>query len=155
MSRPTLPNIEFKNWRGLYTKGAEDVVNPFQLRKSSNTDYFRQYGAISKVRGNKPLLPSQYTENSVVAPISWVGFFKGSDLSGQILRRIILACGSTIQLMDTSNNNTLVNIPFPDNLKTIPTKSGLPHISATQNSLLFIQNQDIHLIGNGNIPIKY
>ena len=152
-----LPIVEVKSWKGLYTKGSEEILEPTHLRVAQNVDYTQKYGAIGKIRGNKRLLTTQYTESSVVKPISWVGFYKSPDYNGQVKRKVLVACGTKL---GSYNGSTAIDT-FTDPGYTVPTdivanrQSGLPHVAAQVGRLLFIQNQDPKNIGYGNTPVKY
>src|SRR3989304_115989 len=94
--RSALPYIDILNWGGLYTKTSSEQIQPHQLRISENTDYFEQYGSLSKIRGSARVLTTPYTESAIVKPISWVGFYKYPDLDGQIQRHILVSAGTKL-----------------------------------------------------------
>jgi hypothetical protein len=107
----------------------------------------RLYGGLSKNKGTSRVLATQYKESAVTLPVSWVGFYKFPDLDGQILRRVLIAAGTTLQLVNTDTGALT-------ELATGRT-SGQFAMSAQLDNYLFITNQDDLLIGSGDEMVKY
>lgn len=145
--RTSLVQLDLKNFQGIYSKSSPDVLNPEQLDIAENTDLFKYYGAAGKLKGNRRILSAIYKEANVTKPISWVGFYKESDLDGQILRHTLVAAGTTIQRVNLSTGALT-------SLKTGRT-SGLYHVSSIMDKFLLISNQDPDRIGLGDEMIKY
>lgn len=145
--RLTLVSLDLKNFQGLYTKSSPDVLNPEQLDIAENVDFFQVYGGAAKIKGNVRILSTTYKESSVVKPISWVGFYKEADLDGTILRKTLIAAGTTIQDVNISTGALT-------SLKTGRT-SGLYHTSDNINKFMLITNQDPDRVGAGDDMIKY
>lgn len=145
--RNVLPFIDLKNFKGLYTKPIPTTLSGEQLRVCSNVDFFRKYGGIAKAKGTSRILASQYQEGGVTKPISWVGFYKFPDLDGQILRRILIAAGTTIQSVDSSTG-ALTNL-------ISGRKSGNFHMDDQLDRFMFITNQNNLLVGDGDDLLKY
>ena len=102
VDRNTLPFIDIEGFKGLNTKSAPTVVQPQQLRTAQNVDFFRSYGGVSKVNGSLKVLASAQQESGSDVNISWIGFYKYSDLDGQILRQVLTADGTNISLLSGS-----------------------------------------------------
>jgi hypothetical protein len=144
--RATLPYVHLTAFKGLNTKVIKSSVTGEQLAISQNTDYFRKYQGVSKIKGSKRILSSIYTEASVTKPISAVMFYNYPDLDGQVLRKVLIAAGTTIQLVNSDGSLT--------SLATGRT-SGLPHSWDSAKEFVLIQNQNPRLIGQGDDPVKY
>lgn len=145
--RLSLLQLDLKNFQGIYSKSSPDVLNPEQLDIAENIDLFKFYGAAAKLKGNARILSSIYTEGGVAKPISWVGFYKESDLDGQILRQVLIAAGTTIQKVNLTTGALT-------ELKTGRT-SGIYHTSDMMDRLLLISNQDPDRVGLGDSMVKY
>lgn len=150
--RERLATLELLNWRGLATKPSQELTDAAQLRIAENTDHFSEYGAISKPPGAARVLNSIYTEGGVAQDVSWIGFYKASDLNGQILRHVLVAAGTAIHRIDSGSLTQLTGTGFPI---TEARTAGLFHAYDTFGDLMFIQNQDPDLVGRGDTPIKY
>lgn len=146
MYRRTLPVIDITNSAGLYTKTNPDLLAVNQLRVAENIDYFRVYGAISKINGNKRVLTQPYKEEGIVKPISWIGFYKYTSLDGQILRHPLIAAGTTFQRIEPDGSLTLLRSGYP---------SGIIHTSDMFDRWLLITAQDPDFPGNRGTPLKY
>ncbi len=145
--RNPLPYIEIKGFKGLNTKSVPTSLPGEVLRTCSNVDFVRKYGGLAKSKGTSRVLSTQYKEGGNNKPISWVGFYKFPDLDGQILRRVIIQAGTTIQLVNTATGGLT-------SLATGRT-SGLFSVSAQLDSNLFFSNQNDLLVGNGDGMFKY
>ena len=147
---PTRPAVDFTNWQGLYTKPNPNIVNASQLRVCENCDYVEEYGALAKIRGTKALLNQQYTEldglNSVVRPLSWVGFYKAQDYSGQFRRHTLVSAGTTIQRREP--DGTLTELGTGEPLDLFRT-------SAQDEKFLYLTSQDPYSVGKKGTPRKY
>lgn len=141
----TSPLIEIQGFKGLNTKSAQTVIQPQQLRIAENVDYFTVYGAVGRCKGNTRVLAAQQQESGSNVSISWIGFYKYSDLDGQILRQVLVADGTNISLLEGSALTS----------KKSGRKSGLVHASTTAGRFMFIQNQNPLLVGAGDDPIKW
>lgn len=143
--RQRLPYIDLKNWQGLFTKSSPDILAAEQLRVAENCDYFDTYGAVSKLRGNTRVLNNKITEGGSPVPISWVGFYKASDLDGRILRKVLLSAGTRIGEIENGNFKVLCTGRL----------SGLFHTADRIDRFLFITNQDPNIVGRGDDLLKY
>ena len=152
--RPRLPYIDLKNWAGLYTKSSTDVLAPEQLKVASNVDFFDTYGATSKLKGSNCVLAAPYTEAAVAKPISWIGFYKASDLAGAILRHVMIASGTYIKKL---NGTSLDDIPNTSagTASTSGRVSGLFHTYDQLDRFLYMTNYDPDIIGRGDQMLKY
>lgn len=143
--RPKLPFIDILNWKGLFTKSSPDVKEAEQLDIAENCDYFSTYGALAKIRGNTRILNSVYSESGSPKAIPWIGFYKTSDLDGQILRHVLVAAGTILARIDSGSLTTLLT----------GRTENLFH-SATQFArFLLISNIDPALVGRGDTLVKY
>lgn len=151
--RPTLASISLTNWKGLYTKTSPELLEMTQCRTFENADLFFEYGSATKLAGSKRLLLSNdasnvvgtisggvYQEGGTTRPLSWVGFYKYPDLDGQILRRTIAQCGTTIQEVDYSSG-------LITELST-GHEQGLIRTAAQFDQFLFVTGQDVEKIAN-------
>ena len=150
--RESLGYIELTNWLGLYTKGSPDVVKETQLQTAENVDLFTTYGAVSKPPGSSRLLSAVYQEAAVTKAIDWVGFYKGPDLNGQILRHVLAAAGTKLHRLDGSSLTALTGSGFS---LTADRTEGLVHQSVVLDDFMYIQNQDPDSVGTGDLPVKY
>ena len=146
MYRRTLPFIDITNLSGLYTKTNPDLLAVNQLRTAENVDFFRVYGAISKINGTKRILSEQYKEAGTAMPISWIGFYKYTSLSGQLRRHTLIAAGTTFQRIESDGSLTLLRSGYP---------SGIIHTSDMFDRWLLITAQDPDFPGNRGTPLKY
>jgi hypothetical protein len=144
--REKLPYIDLRGFKGLFTKSSPDVLEAEQLRVCENADFFEKYGALSKIKGNKRILTTPYTEDGVRQPISWISFYKQSNLAGQILRHTLVAAGSIIARVEDDGS-----------LTTLATgrTSGLFATDDQLNRFMFITNQDPDDTGRGDDNVKY
>jgi hypothetical protein len=145
--RPPLPYIDLKAFKGLFTKPIPQALTGDQLRTCSNVDFFRKYAGVSKVKGTARVLASQYQESGANKPVSWVGFYKYPDNDGQILRRVLIAAGTTLQLVNTSSGALT-------SLSTGRTNN-LYHMDAQLDRFMYITNQNDLLVGQGDQMVKY
>ena len=144
--RNTVPTIEMINWEGLYTKQNPETLKPTQLRECKNADFFREYGSLSKVRGNLRVLNSVYTESSTAKPIAWGGFYKTQGLDGAIVREEIISAGTTLRKVNTDGTTTELLINEP---------SGLYRTSGSLDRFMFITSQNPFSVGNRGQMSKY
>ncbi len=151
-ARENLELIQIARWKGLNTKSSPILVDPTQLIIAKNTDLFTEYGGISKPPGSSRVLSTPYTEGGTARQVSWIGLYRASDLNGQILRHVLAAAGTKIHKV---NGTSLTALTGSGKSVTETRTEGLFHSSAQFNDLLFIQNQDPDLVGNGNTPVKY
>lgn len=140
--RPKLAYVDLKNFQGLYTKSSPEVISAEQLRVCENADFFEKYGAISKIKGSARVLTAP---TNPVVPISWVGFYKASDLAGPILRHVLVANGTSLSRIDSGALTSL---------KTGRT-SGLFHTADMLGRFMFITNQNPDKVGEGDQLVKY
>lgn len=119
-ARNPMPSIEMINWEGLYTKQNPETLQITQLRECKNGDFFREYGSLSKLRGTKRILSSQYFEGGECVgdeqPIPWGAFYKTQDLAGRIDRQVIIAAGTTLQKVNTDGSLTELLTGEPNSL---------------------------------------
>lgn len=152
--RPKLPFLEWTKWAGLNTKSSEDIQPEEQARVADNTDFFVKYGSVTKARGMSRVLNTPILESGSPVPISWVGFYKSADLAGQIQRTVLIASGTTIRQVNSDGTTTALageaGLPCPDALN-----SGNFFGASQQDDLLFFQNQNPDLIGDGSKPQKF
>jgi hypothetical protein len=118
--REPMPSIEMINWEGLYTKQNPETLQVTQLRECKNADFFREYGSLSKIRGTKRILNTQYFEGGECIgneqPISWGSFYKTQDLAGRIDRQVLIGAGTTIQKVNSDGTLTELLTGEPNNL---------------------------------------
>lgn len=154
--RPKLPYIDLKNWSGLFTKSSSDVLSPEQLRVAENCDFFKSYGAISKLKGSSRVLSSVFTDPSTSNPakMSWIGFFKSPNLAGAIQRHVLIAAGTTLKRLSGSS---LVDIPNTSagTSSTTGRTSGLFHTADRLDRFMFISNVNPDKVGEGDQLLKY
>ena len=96
-SRQKMPSVDIINFEGLFTKQNPETLNVTQLRECKNADFFREYGSLSKIRGNSRVLSQPYSESSVTKGIYWGSNYKAQDLSGAIDRQVIIGAGTTLR----------------------------------------------------------
>ena len=150
--REKLPYLELINFQGLATKTTPDLTRDTHLREAINTDLFEDYGGIAKPPGSKRVLATQLIEAGNPASISWVGFYKASDLNGQILRHVLISGGTQLYRVETGGTLTqLTGGVNPIGNRT----SALVHAAQNVEDFLLIQNQDPDLVGRGDDPVKY
>ncbi len=114
--RPKIPSVDLINFQGLYTKQNPETLNVTQLRECKNVDFFREYGSLSKMRGNTRVLGTQYAESAVTKGIYWGGFYKSQDLTGVIDRQVIVGAGTTLQKIESNGTLTELLDGEPDGL---------------------------------------
>lgn len=146
VARNNMVAIDILNTKGLYTKTNPDLLSPDQLRVCDNVDYFRTYGAMSKIRGTSRVLSTPYTESSAVKAIPWVGFYKYTDLAGQILRHTLIGAGTTIRRVESDGSTTELATGEPVDLF---------RTDADFDQFKFITSQDGLVVGNRGTPRKY
>lgn len=150
--REKLPYIDLYNFLGLSTKTTPELTKDTNFRVAINTDLFKNYGGVSKPPGTKRVLSSVLSEAGSPAKISWVGFYKASDLDGQILRHVLIAGGTQLYRVETDGSLTQLT----GSGKAIGNRTNnLIHSSEVVEDFLLIQNQDPDLVGKGDDPVKY
>lgn len=114
-----LPSVDIVNFQGLFTKQNPETLEVTQLRECKNADFFREYGSLSKMRGNRRILNTQYTEGTtpaVIKGIWWGANYKAQDLSGAIDRQVLIGAGTTIRKLNTDGTTTQLLSGEPDEL---------------------------------------
>lgn len=144
--RETLPSVEIINWDGLYTKNNPESLQPSQMRECKNADFFTEYGALTKLKGTKRILNSQYSESATAKSISWGDFYKTQDLAGRIDRQELISAGTTIQKVNTDGSLTQLLANEPDNLA---------RTSDMLDRFMFITSQDPFAVGTRGQMSKY
>jgi hypothetical protein len=162
--RQRLPYIDLKNWAGLYTKSSTDILSPEQLKVADNVDFFNKYGAISKLKGSSNVLSSQFLEptnvgagpNTTPAKMSWIGWYKSSDLDGSILRQVLVAAGTVLKRLDSAGT-ALEDVGNTSTATSDTTgrTNGLFHSADTLDRFMFITNQNPDKVGEGDQLLKY
>ena len=104
--RPHMPSVDITGFEGLFTKQSPETLNVTQLRECKNADFFREYGALSKLRGNTRVLSSQYSESGSTKGIYWGAFYKSQDLSGALDRQVLIGAGTTIRKIEADGTTT-------------------------------------------------
>lgn len=150
-SRLKMPSIDITNWQGLFTKQNPETLQPSQLRECKNADFFREYGSTSKIRGNKRVLGTQYSElDDMSLPetkgIYWGDFYKAQDLSGAIDRQVLIGAGTTLQKIESNGAVTELLDGEPD---------ALFRTSGMLDRWMFITSQDPFNVGNRGQMSKY
>ena len=145
-TREKLPYVDLKALKGLFTKTNSDLLEAEQLRVCENADFFDEYGSLSKLKGNRRVLSSIYTETGIVKPISWLEFYKQPDLDGQIIRHTLAANGTRISRLESDGTFT----PLVTNRT-----EGLFATSDQLDRFLFITNVDPDHTGVGDTLLKY
>ena len=153
-SRIRLPYIDLKNWTGLYTKSSTDVLSPEQLKVATNVDFFDKYGAISKLKGSSRVLSSKYQEAAQDMPISWIGFYKSTELSGAILRHVLVAAGTHIRRVNGSSLEDVANTSTGA-AATSGRTSGIFGTHDQLDRFLYFTNHDPDIVGRGDQMVKY
>lgn len=146
VARGILPSVELTKFQGLYTKPNPETLEVSQLRECKNADFFREYGSLSKMRGNRLVLTNLYTESGTAKGIFWGGFYKAQDLSGAIIRHNLIGAGTTIQRIESSGALTLLQTGEPN---------GLFRTSDQLDRFMFITSQDPNHVGTRGMPMKY
>lgn len=147
-ARNKLPYIDLLNFKGLYTKSSPEVLTKEMLVVAENCDFFETYGATAKLPGSSRVIDTVYTESSVAQKIPWLGFYKASDLDGQILRQVLVAAGTKLFRLEGANLGTSTELESgrtPD----------IFHDSAQLGRTLLLTNYDPDLVGKGDQLIKY
>lgn len=142
----TMPSVEMINWEGLFTKQNPETLKVTQLRECQNADFFREYGSLSKLRGTRRVLATQYAEGSTVKPITWGGFYKSQTLAGDIQRETLIGAGNTIQKINTDGTVTELLSGEPD---------GLVRTSDKLDRFMYITSQNTVSVGNRGQMSKY
>lgn len=151
--RQHLAFIDLLNFIGLNTKSSNEIKNDLSVSVSTNTDLFQVYGAVSKPYGSSRVLNSVYTEAGVAQKIPWVGFFKFTELNGQIGRHVLCNAGTKLHKL---SSGTLTALTGSGKNISETWVAGLPHMAQKSDAdLFFITNQNPQLIGNGNTLVKY
>src|SRR3990167_2490469 len=150
--RGKLARIDWTNFAGINTKSSSEAMSDQQLRIAENADHFSVYAATSKPPGSSRVLSSAYTETAVAQDVSWLGFYKASDLNGQILRHVLAASGTKLHKITSGSFTALTGSGFPI---TETRTAGLVHSADRFQDLFLIQNQDPDLVGRGDTPVKY
>lgn len=104
--RHPMMTIDLFNFQGLFTKTAPGILDPAQLRACQNADFFSEYGAVRRARGNSRILSGAYQEASVSQNINWLGFYKVVDLDGVTKRQVLMGAGTTIQKINDDGSVT-------------------------------------------------
>jgi len=143
--REHIPFIEIQGIQGLYTKSAQEVLEPSQLRIAQNVDFFDEYGAVAKIRGSSRILNNPYKESGVAKKISWIDFYKAPDLDGTILRHTLVAAGTCLGKIENGQITKLLTGRTAD----------LYHSSDRLDRMMFITNQNPDRVGEGDDLVKY
>ena len=148
MSRQKMPSVDMINFEGLYTKQNPETLNVTQLRECKNADFFREYGSLSKLRGNVRVLSDVYAEGAPAETkgIYWGAFYKSQDLSGAIDRQTIIGAGTTIQHIETDGSVTELLTGEPD---------ALHRTSGQLDRFLYFTSQDPTDVGRRGQMSKY
>ena len=146
MAQQKMPSVDLINFQGLFTKMNPETLNVTQLRECKNGDFFREYGSLSKIRGNVTVLSNQYKEQSVIKGIYWGAFYKASDLNGVIVRASIIGAGATLQKINTDGSITELLTGEPP---------ALFRTSGQLDRFLFITSQDPYDVGKRGQMSKY
>lgn len=144
--RPPLPSVDIVNFQGLFTKQNPETLEVTQLRECKNADFFREYGSLSKIRGNRRVLSSQYSESSVVKSIPWGVGYKAQSLTGAIDRQVIIAAGTTLRKLNEDGTTTQLLTGEP---------ADLYRTSAQLDRFLYITGQDPLDIGKRGQMSRY
>ena len=150
--RTKLPSIDILNFEGLATKQSPETIKPTQLRECKNADFFREYGSMSKMRGNLPVLGSIYSEidpntgGGVTKGVYWGANYKAQDLSGAIDRHVLIGAGTTLQELNSNGSITELLDGEPDELY---------RSSCKLDRFLFITSQDPFDVGKRGQMSKY
>lgn len=145
-ARPKMPSVDIISFEGLYTKQNPETLKTTQLRECKNADFFREYGSLSKIRGNSLVLNNQYTESGDVKGIYWGSNYKTQDLSGAIDRQVIVGAGTTIQKINSDGTLTELLTGEPDSLF---------RTSGQLDRFLFFTSQDPFDVGKRGQMSKY
>ena len=144
--RPSLPEVDITDIKGLFTKPNPESLGPNQLRSFENGELFSTYSGVRRVRGNKPLLNEVYQESGVTLPIAWVRMYKFPDLNGQLHRDVLFAGGTTIQKLNSDGSTTQLASGL---------QSGLDRTTSQLDQNMFIAGQNPFLIGDHDRMMKY
>lgn len=149
-ARPPMPSLEIIEFQGLYTKSNPETLQPTQLRECTNGDFFREYGSLSKIRGTRNILNSQYFEGGECVgneqPIPWGGFYKAQDLAGRIDRQVLIGAGTTIRKINDNGTTTELLDGEPNNLF---------RTSAQLDRFMFITSANPFSVGDRGQMMKY
>lgn len=146
MAQQKMPSVDLINFQGLYTKMNPETLNVTQLRECKNGDFFREYGSLSKIRGNSTVLAAQYTESSVSKGIYWGVFYKSQDLTGVLVRQTVVGAGTTLQKIESDGTLTELLASEPD---------ALYRTSGQLDRFLFITSQEPFDVGKRGQMSKY
>ena len=146
MTQQKMPSVDLINFQGLYTKMNPETLNVTQLRECKNADFFREYGSLSKIRGNSTVLTTQYTESAVSKGIYWGAFYKSQNLTGVIQRENIIGAGTTLQKVNSDGTLTELLAGEPDTLY---------RTSGRLDRFLFITSQDPFDVGKRGQMSKF
>lgn len=141
-----LPSIDIINFEGLATKQNPETLNITQLRECKNADFFREYGSMSKLRGNVRILTEQYSEDGETKGIYWGAKYKTQDLSGAIDRQVLIGAGTTIQKIESDGTLTELLTDEPNELY---------RTSGQLDRFLFFTSQDPFDVGKRGQMSKY
>ena len=131
--------------RGLFSKMNSDLMGPGHLEQCDNWDFFKEYAAVSKMRGTRPILSSVYTEGTTKS-IHSVHFYKYLDNAGRQRRHVLIGAGTTIQRVNTSTGALTAGVTGAKDRRW--------NATMFERFMLFA-NQNQFLIGDGNRPVKY
>lgn len=144
--RQSMPSVDIVNFQGLFTKQNPETLEVTQLRECKNADFFREYGSLSKIRGNSPVLNQQYSESSVVKGVWWGSNYKSQDLSGAIDRQVLIGAGTTLRKLNTDGTTTSLLTGEPDELF---------RASSQLDRFLYVTSQDPFDVGKRGQMSKY
>lgn len=144
--RQMMPSVDIVNFQGLFTKQNPETLEVTQLRDCKNADFFREYGSLSKMRGNRLILNQQYSETSVVKGIAWGSNYKAQDLSGAIDRQVLIGAGTTLRKLNTNGTTTQLLTGEPNELF---------RTAAQLDRFLYITSQDPFDVGRRGQMSKY
>lgn len=143
---PKMPSVDLIRFEGLFTKQNPETLTVTQLRECKNADFFREYGSLSKLRGNSNVLNSQYSESSVTKGIYWGAFYKAQDLSGAIDRQVLIGAGTTLRKIESDGTTTELLTSEPDSLF---------RTSGQLDRFLYMTSQDPFDVGKRGQMSKY
>jgi len=141
-----MPSLDLVQFEGLATKQNPETLKPTQLRECKNADFFREYGSLSKIRGNAHVLNGQYSESAVTKGIYWGTNYKAQDLSGVIDRQVLIGAGTTLRKINENGTTTELLDGEPD---------ALYRTSGQLDRFLFITSQDPFDVGKRGQMSKY
>ena len=145
-ARQKMPSVDLINFQGLYTKQNPETLSVTQLRECKNVDFFREYGSLSKMRGNTRVLSEQYSESAVTKGIYWGGFYKSQDLTGAIDRQVIIGAGTSLRKIESNGTTTELLAGEPDELF---------RTSGQLDRFMYITSQDTFNVGKRGQMSKF